>query len=71
VIRVLAALPLAIVVVSVSRAEVPEQARTSIDRIVGGKGAYVADEGVYKLVLRYVLDIQVGAIAPASTIQKL
>jgi hypothetical protein len=31
--------------------EVPENTRTSIDRIIGGKGAYIADEGVYKLVL--------------------
>ncbi len=29
---------------------VPQQARASIDRITGGKGAYVADDGVYKVV---------------------
>ena len=50
-IRLLASLPLAIAAVSVSIAEVPEHARVSIDRILGGKGAYIADEGVYKLVL--------------------
>ncbi len=45
-----ASLP-AIVSVSSSIAEVPEQARVAIDRIIGGKGAYIADEGVYKVVL--------------------
>src|SRR5258708_11056560 len=34
-----------------SKAEVPEQARAAIDRIVGTKGANIADEGVYKIVL--------------------
>ena len=33
-----------------SLAEVPEQSRV-IDRIMGGTGTYVADEGVYKVVL--------------------
>src|SRR5229473_1390267 len=31
-------------------AAVPPQARVSIDRITGGKGAYVADDGAYKVV---------------------
>lgn len=48
---ILAASLLAIVFVSSSIAEVPEQARVAIDRIIGGKGAYIADEGVYKVVL--------------------
>jgi hypothetical protein len=30
--------------------EVPQQARASIDRITGGKGSYVASEGVYKVI---------------------
>lgn len=45
------ALLLAIIGVSSSVAEVPEQARVAIDRIIGGKGMYIADEGVYKVVL--------------------
>ena len=32
-------------------AEVPPQERTSIDRIIGAKGTYIADDGVYKVVL--------------------
>jgi len=32
-------------------AEVPPEVRTNIDRIVGGKGAYSADDGAYKVVL--------------------
>src|SRR5216683_1349700 len=35
---------------TLATAEVPQQARTSIDRITGGKGAYVADDGAYKVV---------------------
>src|SRR6266699_4892748 len=31
-------------------AAVPQQARVSIDHITGGKGAYVADDGAYKVV---------------------
>src|SRR5215472_946735 len=42
---------LAFAFVSSSVAEVPEQARSAIDRIIGNKGAYSADEGVYKVVL--------------------
>src|SRR5215471_2897775 len=37
--------------ISSSMAQVPEQARAAIDRIVGGKGTYIAGEGVYKIVL--------------------
>src|SRR5258708_15919356 len=48
---IVAALLLAVVAVSSSMAEVPEQARAAIDRITGGKGTYIADEGVYKVVL--------------------
>jgi len=47
----LSAFLLAIVFVSSAMAEVPEQIRSGIDRIIGGKGTYNADEGVYKLVL--------------------
>src|SRR6266851_936445 len=31
-------------------AAVPQQARVSIDRITGGKGTYLADDGAYKVV---------------------
>ena len=31
--------------------QVPEQVRVSIDRITGIEGKYVADDGVYKIVL--------------------
>src|SRR6266550_2340238 len=41
---------LAVVFSTVATAEVPQQVRTSIDRITGGKGAYVADDGAYKVV---------------------
>src|SRR4051812_20662049 len=34
-----------------SKAEVPEEARDAIDRIVGTKGANIPDEGVYRIVL--------------------
>jgi Domain of Unknown Function (DUF1259) len=47
--RPVAGLLFAIVVVSPLMARVPEQARASIDRLIGGKGAYIADEGVYKV----------------------
>lgn len=33
------------------KAEVPQQARTAIDRIVGGKGTYIPDEGIYRIDL--------------------
>jgi Domain of Unknown Function (DUF1259) len=46
-----AALLLAIIGVSSSVAEVPEEARVAIDRIIDSKGTYIADEGVYKVVL--------------------
>ena len=32
-------------------ADVPPEERTTIDRIIGGKGAYSADDGAYKVVL--------------------
>jgi hypothetical protein len=32
-------------------ADVPKQERSAIDRIIGGKGAYAADDGVYKVIL--------------------
>src|SRR5689334_6170112 len=32
------------------KAEVPQQIRTSIDRITGEKGTYITDDGVYKVV---------------------
>jgi hypothetical protein len=35
----------------IATAEVPPDVRTNIDRIVGGKGAYSADDGAYKVVL--------------------
>ena len=35
---------------TVAMSAVPQQARISIDRITGGKGAYVADDGAYKVV---------------------
>lgn len=36
---------------SVAAAEVSEQARSSIDRVIGHKGTYVLEEGVYKITL--------------------
>src|SRR5438067_10107421 len=42
---------LGITTVCSSKAEVPQQARVAVDRIIGGKGAYIADEGVYKIDL--------------------
>jgi hypothetical protein len=61
--RILGPALLATVAVSSSMSEVPEQTRASIDRSIGGQGAYVAGDGVYKVVLpRYestiVLDYQ-------------
>src|SRR5712692_4475499 len=50
--RILARLSLstlAIVFSAAAKAEVPQQVRTSIDRITGGKGVYVADDGAYKV----------------------
>ena len=46
-----AALLLSIMGTSSSMAEVPEQSRATIDRIIGAKGIYVTDESVYKIVL--------------------
>src|SRR5260370_22599821 len=39
---------LTVVFATLATAEVPQRVRTSIDRITGSKGAYVADDGVYK-----------------------
>jgi hypothetical protein len=36
---------------SLAAAEVPPEVRTNIDRIIGGKGAYSAGDGAYKVVL--------------------
>jgi hypothetical protein len=36
---------------SVAAAEVSEEARTSIDRVIGHKGPYIREEGVYKFIL--------------------
>lgn len=36
---------------SVAAAEVSEQARSSIDQVIGHKGTYVSEEGVYKITL--------------------
>ena len=36
---------------SLSRAQVPEADRYEIDQIIGAKGTYVAEEGVYKILL--------------------
>src|SRR5215469_4212496 len=49
--NLLSASLLAAIFVSSSIAEVPEQTRSALDRIIGGKGTYIADEGVYKVVL--------------------
>jgi hypothetical protein len=42
---------LAIVLSTAARAEVPQQIRTSIDRILHAKGSYNASEGVYRVIL--------------------
>src|SRR5260370_39230272 len=42
---------LGIVFLKEARTEVPQQVRTSIDRIIDGKGSYIADEGVYKVII--------------------
>jgi Domain of Unknown Function (DUF1259) len=36
---------------SVAGAEVSQEARTSIDRVIGHKGTYIREEGVYKIIL--------------------
>lgn len=48
---ILTSLLLATVTASSSMAQVPEQARTAIDRVIGSKGTYIADERVYKVIL--------------------
>jgi len=48
---ILATLLLATVAASSSMAEVPEQARAAIDRVIGSRGTYIADERVYKVIL--------------------
>ncbi len=47
----MATLLLATVAASSSMAEVPEQARAAIDRVIGSRGTYIADERVYKVIL--------------------
>jgi hypothetical protein len=52
--RLLASSFLGVVTIGFSMAAiaaVPQQSRASIDRITGGKGAYAADDGAYKVVL--------------------
>jgi Domain of Unknown Function (DUF1259) len=39
------------VTASSSMAQVPEQARAAIDRVIGSRGTYIADERVYKVIL--------------------
>ncbi len=41
---------LAAVFATAARAEVPQQMRALLDRSTGGKGSYVAGEGVYKVI---------------------
>src|SRR6266853_4366756 len=41
---------LAAIFTTAAIAAVPQQARVSIDRITGGKGTYLADDGAYKVV---------------------
>jgi hypothetical protein len=45
------ALTFAVGLFASAAAEVSEQARTSIDRVIGHKGSYIPEEGVYKIVL--------------------
>ena len=42
---------LAIVFSTAAGAEVPQEVRTSIERVIGAKGSYIANEGVYKVIL--------------------
>lgn len=48
---IVATVLLAIVPASSSMAQVPEQTRAAIDRIIGSKGTYIADKRVYKVIL--------------------
>jgi hypothetical protein len=48
---IVTALLLAFVAVTPAMAQVPERARANIDRIIGAKGTYAADEKVYKVVI--------------------
>jgi hypothetical protein len=36
---------------SVAAADVSEQARNSVDRVIGHKGTYIPEEGIYKIIL--------------------
>src|SRR5205823_4718293 len=40
-----------VVPLAAAQREVPPQERDSIDRIIGGKGTFVPDEGAYKVIL--------------------
>jgi hypothetical protein len=48
---ILAVLLLAVVANSSLIGQVPEQARAAIDRVIGSRGIYIADERVYKVIL--------------------
>ena len=48
---ILATWLVATVAASSSMAQVPEQAHAAIDRVIGSKGTYIADERVYKVIL--------------------
>jgi hypothetical protein len=41
----------AILLSTTATAEVPQQERAAIDRIIGGRGSYAADDGCYKVEL--------------------
>jgi hypothetical protein len=41
----------AILLTTTATAEVPQQERAAIDRIIGGRGSYAADDGCYKVEL--------------------
>jgi hypothetical protein len=49
--RIATVVLLAVVGVASAMAEVPERARADIDRIIGDKGTYAADEKAYKVVI--------------------
>ena len=42
---------LSVIVCVSATAEIPNKARASIDQIIGGRGTYVVDDGVYKITL--------------------
>src|SRR5437867_4407530 len=49
--RVFVTSQLAVAFSAVLIGQIPQPARVSIDRIIGGQGSYVTDDGVYKVVL--------------------